>query len=204
MTGESVASYIRRLANANHLRPGYLRRYLRSRPGAPGTVSLEWLAALAGRPVPALEHALADLAGHHPPRPGQRPPPTRRHRRQAGKPELFAAIRQDAREKGLSIRALADRHGVHRRTVREALTSPQPAPRKKPPPRRSRLDPFKDAIDVILQADLDDPDSNPHTAMEIFHRLKAEHEMNGVSYSTVCAYVASRRAPRSRRLRHDR
>ena len=32
--------------------------------------------------------------------------------------ELFAAIRRDARVEELSIRALADRYRVHRRTVR--------------------------------------------------------------------------------------
>ena len=32
--------------------------------------------------------------------------------------ELFAAIRRDARREELSIQALAERHGVHRRTVR--------------------------------------------------------------------------------------
>ena len=44
--------------------------------------------------------------------------------------ELFAAIRRDARREELSIRALADRHGVHRRTVRAALASALPPPRK--------------------------------------------------------------------------
>ena len=37
------------------------------------------------------------------------------------KVEQFAAIRRDHRVEGLSIRALSDRHGVHRRTVRQAL-----------------------------------------------------------------------------------
>jgi transposase len=53
--------------------------------------------------------------------------------------ELYAAIRRDARAEGLSVRALARRHGVHRRTVREALSSAWPTPRKKPPSRRSVL-----------------------------------------------------------------
>ena len=34
---------------------------------------------------------------------------------------LFAAIRRDERVDGLSIRELARRHGVHRRTVRRRL-----------------------------------------------------------------------------------
>jgi len=40
--------------------------------------------------------------------------------------ELFAAIRRDSRVEDLSIRELADRHHVHRRTVRQALTSALP------------------------------------------------------------------------------
>ncbi|PVZ60862.1 hypothetical protein C9424_00200 [Arthrobacter sp. H-02-3] len=43
---------------------------------------------------------------------------------------LFAQIRRDARVEGLSVRALAVRHGVHRRTVRHALESAAPPVRK--------------------------------------------------------------------------
>src|SRR5229473_3182680 len=46
--------------------------------------------------------------------------------------ELYERIRRDHRVDGLSVRALADKHRVHRRTVREALASPVPAPRKAP------------------------------------------------------------------------
>ena len=35
--------------------------------------------------------------------------------------EQFEGIRRDSRDQGMSIRALARRHGVHRRTVRQAL-----------------------------------------------------------------------------------
>jgi len=41
-----------------------------------------------------------------------------------------AAIRRDARLEGLSIRELAARHGVHRRTVRQALADAVPPPRR--------------------------------------------------------------------------
>ena len=37
------------------------------------------------------------------------------------KVSLFAQIREDHRLLGLGVRALARRHGVHRRVVREAL-----------------------------------------------------------------------------------
>lgn len=46
--------------------------------------------------------------------------------------ELFAAIRRDERVEGLSIRQLAERHKVHRRTVRQALESAIPPERKTP------------------------------------------------------------------------
>jgi hypothetical protein len=82
---------------------------------------------------------------------------------------------------------------VHRRTVREALSSAWPALRKKMTPRGSLLDPFKPAIDAILLADLDAPRKQRHTAKRIFERLVVEHEMEAASYSTVADYVAARR-----------
>ena len=50
--------------------------------------------------------------------------------------ELFEQIRRDRRVEKLSIRELADRHRVHRRTVRQALANAIPPPRKAYPPRR--------------------------------------------------------------------
>jgi len=167
--GESTASYIARLAQANHLRPRHLYHYLRDTEAGSGAVRLDRLAALAGRTPPALERALTDPA-----------------RRRA---DLFARIRHDAHHQGLSIRALAGRHGVTRPTVRQALASPTPAPRKKPPPRASRLDPYKDAIDAILRSDSDTPTRPPHTIRQVHDRLETEHGMAGVSYTVVRNYI---------------
>jgi transposase len=100
----------------------------------------------------------------------------------------------DSRIEGLSVRALARKYGIHRRTVREALSSAWPRPRKKSPPRKSRLDPFKSAIDGMLRADLDAPRKQRHTGRRIFDRLVAEYEMEGISYATVCDYVRWRRS----------
>ena len=108
--------------------------------------------------------------------------------------ELFAAIRRDARVEEISIRELARRHGVHRRTVRHALASAEPAPRKAPTRSAPRLDPFKDAIDGMLRADLDAPRKQRHTATRILARLVDEHAATGLSYSTVRDYVRVRRA----------
>ncbi|WP_159083278.1 hypothetical protein [Streptomyces sp. P3] len=113
--------------------------------------------------------------------------------RPKSKVDLFAAIRRDSRIEGLSIRALARKYDVHRRTVREALSSAWPAPRRKPPPRSSRLDPFKPAIDQMLKTDLDAPHKQRHTVKRIYDRLVDELGMEGISYSLVREYVARRR-----------
>ena len=89
--------------------------------------------------------------------------------------EQFAAIRRDHRVEGLSIRALSDRHGVHRRTVRRALESAVPPPRKTPQRIAPRLAPYKSAIDAMLRSDVDAPKKQRHTARRILARLVDEH-----------------------------
>jgi transposase len=108
------------------------------------------------------------------------------------KVELYAAIRRDSRA-GVSGRALQSKYRVGWRTVRKALTGPWPEPRKKYPPRPSKLDPFKGVIDEILVADLDAPRKQRHTVRRIYARLLDEHMMADVSYQVVRAYVALRR-----------
>ena len=195
VTGESTGSYIRRLARANHLRPAYLRRYLASPKD--GTIRTELLAVMSGRTLTALQHALADQG----PQPGTTPSrgPRAVPDRQKAKAALFAAIRRDAAEPGLSHRALADRYGVHRRTVLQALQSPLPAPRKPQPPRASRLDPFKDAIRDMVQEDR----QGRRTVTSIMSTLVTEHGMTGVSYPVVRSYVVSLRGSRPPRPARD-
>jgi len=107
--------------------------------------------------------------------------------------ELFAAIRRDARREELSIRALAERHGVHRRTVRAALASAVPAPRKPRVAQAPKLDPVKPLIDEMLTADLYAPRKQRHTARRIHTRLVDEQGVDGLTYSTVRDYVRRRR-----------
>jgi transposase len=109
------------------------------------------------------------------------------------KVELFAAIRRDARVEGLSVRALARRYEVHRRTVRQALASAVPPPRRpvrRPGPVIASVAPL---IDELLRADLAAPRKQRHTARRIFERLVDEYDAR-VSYSTVSHYVGLRRA----------
>ncbi|MFF1372721.1 IS21 family transposase [Streptomyces virginiae] len=109
------------------------------------------------------------------------------------KVELYAAIRRDARDAGLSSRALALKYSVGRRTVALALESAWPTARKRMPPRGSRLDPYKLAIDGMLRADLDAPRKQRHTLTRIFHRLLDEYGTEEVSYAMVRDYVFDRR-----------
>jgi transposase len=109
------------------------------------------------------------------------------------KVELFARIRLDHQELGLGVRALARRHGVHRRTVREALASPLPAPRKAPARESPVLDAVAPLIDAMLREDLEAPRKQRHTSRRIWERLADEHDA-GVSYSYVCQYAGPRRA----------
>lgn len=107
--------------------------------------------------------------------------------------ELFERIRRDRRIEGLSIRELAERHRVHRRTVRQALASAVPPPRQAYS-RRSRpaIDPYADLIDAWLLADREAPRKQRHTARRIWQRLVAEHGAT-LAEVTVSRHVARRR-----------
>jgi transposase len=109
------------------------------------------------------------------------------------KVEQFAVIRRDHRIEELSVRVLAKRHGVHRRTVRQALESVVPPSRKAPLRVAPRLAPFKTAIDEMLRSDLDAPKKQRHTARRVLARLVDEYGATGLSYSTVRDYVRKRR-----------
>jgi transposase len=107
--------------------------------------------------------------------------------------ELFEQIRRDRRLEGVSIRELAERHQVHRRTVRQALASALPPPRKEYRPRpRPAVDPWASIVDGWLLADQDVPRKQRHTARRVWQRLVAEHGAV-VSEVSVSRYVARRR-----------
>jgi transposase len=107
--------------------------------------------------------------------------------------EQFEQIRRDRDREGLSIRALAERHGVHRRAVRQALASPLP-PAKGSPEHRSapKLGEYRELIDEWLVADLQAPRKQRHTAKRVWRRLVDEHGVD-VAETTVRDHVRKRR-----------
>ena len=107
--------------------------------------------------------------------------------------EMFEAIRRDDRVEQLSVRALSDKYGVHRRTVRQALANAVPSERKTPVRVAPKLEPAKGLIDAMLLLDLTAPRKQRHTARRILARLVDEHELVDLTYSAVRDYVAKRR-----------
>lgn len=106
--------------------------------------------------------------------------------------ELFEIMRKD-NEFGLSIRAIAKKRGVHRRMVRQALTSPVPPPRKAPQRHRPVMtDQLKAFIDGILVADKEAPKKQRHSARRIWQRCRDELG-SGAAEVTVRRYVRGRR-----------
>lgn len=102
--------------------------------------------------------------------------------------ELYERIRKDSRD-GLSVRALAARHHVHRRTVRDALMSAVPAERKVPEREAPALGPWTAIIRTWLTEDRKVPRKQRHTARRVWQRLSEEYGAQ-VSESTVRAFVA--------------
>ena len=107
--------------------------------------------------------------------------------------ELFEQIRRDRDREGLSIRALAARHGVHRRAVRQALASPVPPVKRSPLGRPApKLGAYRPLIDAWLEADREAPRKQRHTAKRIWRRLVDEHGAD-VAETTVRDYVRARK-----------
>lgn len=178
--GETIESYIRRLARANHLRPSLLQVYVRN-PGVPaGAIRLRRLAAVSGSTVTALARALTGLPAAR----GQHRAPPPGESQAARKARLSGIIRDDAAG-GMSIRQIASRHRVHRRMVRQALAAPSgPPPRKRAARPAQITGPIRDVLDELA--------SESRTIWEIWTTVTDEHDSDA-SYAAIRDYVRTRR-----------
>ncbi|HTC73161.1 MAG TPA: hypothetical protein VK655_09750 [Solirubrobacteraceae bacterium] len=91
----------------------------------------------------------------------------------------FEQIRRGRDREGLSIRALAERYGVYRRAVRQALAALLPLVKRKPVSRPApKLGAYRELIDSWLDEDLDAPRKQRHTAKRVWERLREEHAVD--------------------------
>jgi hypothetical protein len=182
--GETAESYIRRLAQANHLRPSLLQVYVRNPDVPTGAIRLRRLAAVSGSNRTALAFALTGLA---PASQRQLPPPSPAESQAARKARLFGIIRGDA-ARGMSIRQIAGRHRIHRRMVRQALADPTgPPPRKRGTRPAPAISPIQEVLDELA--------SEPLTVWEIWTTVTDQHDSDA-SYAAIRDYLRSRRPGR--------
>ncbi len=107
--------------------------------------------------------------------------------------EQFESIRRDRRVDGLSIRELASKYRVHRRTVRQALAEAVPPARKEQVRKRPVAGRWEPVVRDWLEADANAPRKQRHTATRVWERLVDEHDAK-ISPSTVRDLVARLRA----------
>lgn len=107
--------------------------------------------------------------------------------------ELFEQIRREYEFGAGTIAGVSRKLGVHRRMVREALRSAEPAATKPQQRRLRKLDSASDFIDRILRADVSAPPKQRHTARRIFDRLRVELPGFSGSERTVRGFVQRRR-----------
>jgi transposase len=109
------------------------------------------------------------------------------------KVELFEQVRKDYFLSNISIRTIAKRYKIHRRTVRQAIDNPNPPSRQFPEYQQTILtNELKAIIDQWLLSDQKAPKKQRHTALRIFNRLITEFSFKG-KLPTIKRHVGERR-----------
>jgi len=104
----------------------------------------------------------------------------------------FSRIRYAARD-GMTIREIARRFGHSRKSIRKALSDPEPKPYTLAMPRLApKLGQLHGVIDQILADDQQAPPKQRHTAAQIYRHLRDKHHYHG-GYDQVRRYVGKQR-----------
>ena len=103
--------------------------------------------------------------------------------------QLYKRLRREY-EQGLgTIRGVAQKYNVHRRTVRAALKNAVPSKRKATPRKRPKMALAIPAIETILNDDLNAQFNQRHTARQIWEQLHIEIpgcDVGGSTYGRMC------------------
>lgn len=106
--------------------------------------------------------------------------------------ELFEEIRREYEHGVGTILGVAEKFGVHRRMVRQALESAVPPERKRAEKERPVISRVKEFVDGILESDQKAPRKQRHTAHRIYDRIDKELKVK-IGESTVRRYVRERK-----------
>ena len=109
------------------------------------------------------------------------------------KVELFEQIRREYEFGVGTIAGVAKKLGVHRRMVREAISSALPSPRKRTQRPRWKLNSAVEFVDSILEGDRKAPRKQQHTAHRIWARIQSELPDCRIAERTVREYVHTRK-----------
>jgi transposase len=109
------------------------------------------------------------------------------------KVELFEQIRREYEFGVGTIVGVAQKLGVHRRMVREAIGNAMPRPRKKTERPRWKLKAAVEFVDAVLETDRKAPRKQRHTAHRIWERIQQELPDCKIGERTVREYVHDRK-----------
>src|SRR5665213_3039595 len=107
--------------------------------------------------------------------------------------QLYKRLRLEYQQGLGTIRGVAEKYNVHRRTVRAALKNAVPPKRKVTPRERPKMALAIPFIDAILNSDLKAQFNQRHTAHQIWEQLQIEMPGWDVGESTVRTYVRVRK-----------